>query len=349
MAALTLAAVAAIGWLAILATGRRESAHEAIEARQHALQVAAQFASSEILKEINRRFDILNQLASDAELRQQMVEIKETAEGRGVVEAARGLARRSQGGPRERRGRRIVGSSTMRAACRWPAARAAKPRAARTLRTAIISPAKARICRPRRRTSNRSSRRILSAVYRSTSTGHLKVAFSVPIENGKKGKEREVIGVLAMSGRFRRVQRAGEETAEGARGRADRSCANRRSTAQTRRGLILHHQREEPYRKGAAAAVGRQRSVGADRGAAQEDRQRSARKHGAMLTDYRDDALTNGKLYWGALQPVVDRGRDEPVREATGWCWCRSRSRAAMNGRLRASSPRLCRGFDADC
>ena len=106
MGALTLAAVAAIGWLAILATGRRESAHEAIEARQRALQVAAQFASSEILKEINRRFDILNQLASDAELRQQMVRDQGEAEGRGFVEAARRLARCSQGGPCERCGRR---------------------------------------------------------------------------------------------------------------------------------------------------------------------------------------------------------------------------------------------------
>ena len=42
MAALTLAAVAAIGWLAIMATGRRQSAHEAIEARQRALQVFGQ-------------------------------------------------------------------------------------------------------------------------------------------------------------------------------------------------------------------------------------------------------------------------------------------------------------------
>ena len=50
---------------------------QAVEARQRALQVAAQYASSEILKEINRRFDILNQFASDAELRQQMVRIKE--------------------------------------------------------------------------------------------------------------------------------------------------------------------------------------------------------------------------------------------------------------------------------
>ena len=56
--------MAAIGWLAIQATGRRESAEEALQARQHALQLAASFAASEILKEINLRFDILNRLAS---------------------------------------------------------------------------------------------------------------------------------------------------------------------------------------------------------------------------------------------------------------------------------------------
>ena len=39
----------------------------------------------------------------------------------------------------------------------------------------------------------------LSVVYRSTSTGHLKVAFSVPIANGRTGKNRAVAGVLSMS------------------------------------------------------------------------------------------------------------------------------------------------------
>ena len=83
-AALLLAAVCAVGWLAVLATGRRESAHEAVEARQRALQVAAQFASSEILKEINHRFDILNKLASDNELRQQQrIRQRLVAEDRG--------------------------------------------------------------------------------------------------------------------------------------------------------------------------------------------------------------------------------------------------------------------------
>jgi hypothetical protein len=32
---------------------------------------------------------------------------------------------------------------------------------------------------------------------------------------------------------------------------------------------------------------------------------------GTMLSAYRDEALTTGKLYWGAIQPVVDRRPDE--------------------------------------
>src|SRR5690606_3903109 len=38
-----------------------------------------------------------------------------------------------------------------------------------------------------------------SAVYRSETTGRLKVAFSVPVWNGESGDRREVAGVLAMS------------------------------------------------------------------------------------------------------------------------------------------------------
>ena len=36
-----------------------------------------------------------------------------------------------------------------------------------------------------------------------------------------------------------------------------------------------------------------------------------AAKDGVMLTDYRDDALTAGKPYWGALRQVIDRRPDE--------------------------------------
>src|SRR5262249_30730253 len=67
-AGLTIAAVVSIGWLAVLATAKHESVREATEARQNALQVAAQYANSEIVKEISRRFGILSDLASDDEL-----------------------------------------------------------------------------------------------------------------------------------------------------------------------------------------------------------------------------------------------------------------------------------------
>lgn len=73
--ALTLAAVVAIGWLAVMATAKHESVRQAVEARNHALQVAAQYANAEILKEMNRRFEILTQLAADEDLRKQMVQI----------------------------------------------------------------------------------------------------------------------------------------------------------------------------------------------------------------------------------------------------------------------------------
>ena len=45
-----------------------------------------------------------------------------------------------------------------------------------------------------------------------------------------------------------------------------------------------------------------------------------------MLTDYRDDALTDGKLYWGAMR-AGDRSAAATKQVAifAGWCSCRSR------------------------
>ncbi len=72
MVVLAVAAIAAISWLAMQATGRRASVVEARQAREHTLQVGAKFAASEIRKEIDLRFDILTRIAADDELRQQM-------------------------------------------------------------------------------------------------------------------------------------------------------------------------------------------------------------------------------------------------------------------------------------
>jgi hypothetical protein len=141
----------------------------------------------------------------------------------------------------------------------------------------------------------------------------LKVAFSVPVENGKKGREREVIGVLAMTvdcGEFNVLEKKlpkGHEVV---------LIDMRESTIDKspRRGLILHHQHDEVFGKNAPPPW-----VGPEVLKRIEEllkkTEAESPEHSAMLVDYRDDALTGKKLYSGALQPLVDN-RDEVVRDS---------------------------------
>ena len=83
---------------------------------------------------------------------------------------------------------------------------------------------------------------------------------------------------------------------------------------QTRRGLIMHHQAEASYREGHPPPwVSDELMARIDKLLHNTDADGLGR--GAMLRDYRDDALTNGKLYWGAIEPVIDRRHEEPVRD----------------------------------
>jgi serine/threonine protein kinase/class 3 adenylate cyclase len=313
IAAITLAAVVAIGWLAMLATGGRESAHEAVEARHRALGVAAQFASSEILKEINRRFDILNKLASEAELRQQMIRIKEKP-------ADEALWKRVE----DWLGSQKADHAKDAAADSWFIDDSRGVQVARSPRSEATHgenfahrdyfsglgtnlPPDTKDVKPIKTPH-------LSAVYRSTSTKHLKVAFSVPIENGKKGKEREVIGVLAMTvdcGEFNVLEKKLPKGLEVV------LIDMRESTIDgpdPRRGLILHHEHEDVFGKDASPPW-----IGPDVAKQIEERLKKIGKktpeHSAMLVDYRDDALTNKKLYSGALQPLED-DRDDVMRDS---------------------------------
>jgi hypothetical protein len=155
----------------------------------------------------------------------------------------------------------------------------------------------------------------LSAVYRSTSTGYLKVAFSVPIENGRKGQLRKVVGVLSMSvdlGEFNVLDKelpSGHEVV----------LIDLRESAidgQTRRGLILHRQAETDYQQGEPPPwIGDELLARIER---LLENSGPAGPGGAILSNYRDDALTGGEVYWGALKPVIDRRPDEPVRD-TRW------------------------------
>jgi hypothetical protein len=314
MTVMTLAGVATIGWLAIQATGRRESVQQAVEARQHALQVASRFATSEILKEINQRFDILLRLAADEDLRQQMVQINESP-------GDKRLSKRLEdwlGARRADHDREAPADSWFINDARGVQV-ARSPRSERSLgenyahrdyfhgQGADLPPET-----PGLKPINAQH---LSAVYRSTSTELLKVAFSVPIENGRKGRYRKIVGVLAMSvdlGEFNVLQKdlpPGHEVV---------LIDLRQSTidGQTRRGLILHHQALATFRKGQPPPW-----IGTELLKRIETLLESidpATRSGAMLINYRDDALTDEKPYWGSLRQVIERRSDEPVRD-TRW------------------------------
>ena len=310
--ALTLAAVAAIGWLAILATDQRGSAQAVTEARQRALKVAAQYASSEILEEINRRFDHLNQLASEADLREQLIRIQESPTDEALwkrLEAWLGSQKADHANDAAADSWFINDSRGVQVA-RSPRSEATRGEnfAHRDYFSGLGTslPPDTKNIKPIKAPH-------LSAVYRSTSTGHLKVAFSVPIENGKKGKEREVIGVLAMSvdcGEFNVLEKKlpkGNEVV---------LIDMRESTIDgpPRRGLILHHQREEVFGKGAPPPwVGPEVLARIEQLLKKSDAETP--EHSAVLVDYRDEALTGGKLYTGALEPLLDN-RDEVVRDS---------------------------------
>ena len=153
----------------------------------------------------------------------------------------------------------------------------------------------------------------LSAVYRSTTTKNLKVAFSVPIENGKKGKERKTVGVLAMAvdlGEFNVLVRKlpkGQEVV---------LVDLRESTidGQTRRGLVLNHQSEKAYREGQQVPwVDSELLARIDK--TLESLVGEGPEGVGMLNDYRDAALTDDNPYRGVLKPVIDARPDEPVRD----------------------------------
>jgi serine/threonine protein kinase/class 3 adenylate cyclase len=308
---LTLTAVVVIGWLALLATERRQSARESVQ-RDKTLKVAAQFAASEISKEINRRFDILNGLARDPELRQQMVEIDDNPSDESLWKKLE-----------EWLGVRKADHSRDAAADSWFITDARGVQVARSPRSETTRgekfahrdyfhgkgadlPADTKDIKPIKTPH-------LSAVYRSTSTGHLKVAFSVPIENGLKAKARRVVGVLAMSvdlGEFDVLRNNLPEGHEVVLIDLRESLIE----GAPRRGLILHHQREEKFKKGAPTPwVGSQVLSQIDALLSKVDVDTPEKS--VVMEEYRDAGLTNNQLFRGALVPLVDR-RDEPVSDS---------------------------------
>jgi hypothetical protein len=314
-ALLTVAAVVAIGWLAWEATGRRQSVQQAREARGQALQVAAGFAASEILKEIKQRFDILSRLAAEDELRQLMNSIL-----RSPTDEALWTRLQNWLGARKADHEREAPADSWFINDVRGIQVARSPRSPASLGGNYAhrdyfhgqgadfeenAPKLKPITAPH-----------LSAVYRSTSSGHLKVAFSVPIENGLRGKDRGIVGVLAMSvdlGEFNVLVKQlppGQELVI-----IDLRPSN--IDEETRRGLVLHHQVETASERGEVPPwIGRELLAQIDQQLAGMAGRRA--EAGTSLLEYRDEAITQGKPYWGALKAVIDRRPEEQVFD-TRW------------------------------
>ena len=308
-----LAAVVVIGWLALQATMRRESVERAMEARRHTLQVSAKFAAREILKEIDLRFDILGRLAADDELRKQMTAINQRPSDTDLWKRLEDWlgARKA-----DNDGKATSDSWFINDARGVQVARSPRSEASRGENYAHRDyfHGQGVDLSPETKDLKPIQEPHLSAVYRSTSTGHLKVAFSVPISNGKKGKDREIVGVLAMSvdlGEFNVLQK------DLPKGLEVVLIDLRPATidGQTRRGLVLHHQRdEEAYREGQPPpwiSVATLAEIEKHVHAAGIDPADNA----VMLDDFEDEALTGGRHYMGAIQPVVGRSSEEPSRD----------------------------------
>jgi hypothetical protein len=310
-------AAGSIGWLAY-STWREH----AMQGRLVGLQIATNYAASAILGEINERFVLLKDLARDRDLRNWLLELQaatndeEKKRLQKEIESWLGT-HRSNSASRVQGESWFINDRTGLQVARSPQSSKSTGRVfshrdyfhgqGKHLPegTEGLTPIEA----PR-----------LSAVYRSTSDGTLRVAFSVPIENGRSGAEREVVGVLAMSVDLndfdvldRSIPSQYQVVLIDLR---DETIENEQGTEESGRGLVLHKQeRGEAGEQPASQWIGTDLLSQIDRAVSSA----SARSNEvAVLPAYRDDALTAGRRYWGAVKLLVDPRPDRDVRE-TGW------------------------------
>lgn len=316
MAAMLLAAVATLGWLVMLATGTRESRQQASAARLSSLQTAASFAANQILDQIKLRFDKLTRLAAGEELRRISIAIDQSPDDESLwEELERSLGKIKADSDQEAPADSwFINDARGVQVARSPSSSASRGEnyshrdyfhgggADAPEGTPGLTP----IRRPH-----------LSAVYRSTTTSLLKVAFSVPIENGRSGNERKTVGVLAMSVDLGEFSVLANELPQG----QEVVLIDLRETsledAPPRRGLILHHHARPPMRRNQPAPW-----VGTELMSRIDQLLDAAKDNGARgaipLPEYRDPDLTGGEPYWGAMKPVDEHRPDGEVFE-TRW------------------------------
>jgi serine/threonine protein kinase/class 3 adenylate cyclase len=309
-----LAAVAAIAFLIITATGGRQQTREV---RQHLLQVAANSAASEIRSEIDQRFRYLSRVAQDPFLQEAMVRIDDAPGDEALWQplrdwlSARKLDADSQ----------ALSSESWFINDRQGVQVARSPRSNDSLGNNYSHrdyfhgrgtdlPEGSGDLEP-------ISGPHLSAVYRSTTTRQFKVAFSVPIENGRSGAARKVVGVLAMSvdlGEFNVL----ENVLDRQRGQEVVLIDLRRDNIEgdLLRGLILHHLRNETFHEARPPRLHVELLERIDRIQADSA---AAQSRSNLLLNYRDPLSEDGRrTYWGAVERVILTGPDGE-RLDTGW------------------------------
>jgi serine/threonine protein kinase/class 3 adenylate cyclase len=312
-------AVAAVGRLAYLrATWRHKAVAEAQLVRQRSLRLAAAYATSEILRQMRARFDQLSELAKEDWLQERLVEIDNAPDNEELWNPLQDWI-----GARKADFDQEAPADSWFIDNRYGLQVARSPRSDTSLgedyshrdyfhgRGEDLEPGTAGL--------EPIQEPHLSAVYRSTSTGRLRVAFSVPIENGRTGPARKVVGVLAMSvdlGEFNVLQKELPKEHEVV------LIDLRESTidGQSRRGLILHHYqaRASDRRERAPPWVGSELLARFDALLATDGQ---SPDQDLILSEYRDEAVTDGELYWGAIQRVVDQRSDGPEGESLDYQW----------------------------
>ena len=316
---LAVVGVASAVWMQGVARREHRALLAANEAHDQGLTVSAKFAARTVGSELDVRWRILEAEASDQELRTllaRMEEAPDDASLRASLQAwldsqfieHNGTTKADSWFINDRRGVQVA---------RSPASDSIGESFAHRDyfhgRGHDLEPSEAQAAEPIRHVN-------LSAAYRSSTSGALKVACSAPIYSGKVGSaNRQVLGVLAMSvdvGHFGILQTDfnGGQTAVLVDLREDRLGGERQ------RGLVLHHPAlEAPGRAGKPTKVEPLR-LPDDQSRQLIERLQSSSGPGAdrLLPQYVDPASEPGALLRAAFERVWVPGRPDEIAD-TGW------------------------------
>lgn len=315
-----LAAATAVSWLVLQATGRHESLDDS---RQRLLQVAADSASKQIGAEIEHRFRMLQRLGEDDDVQRALVEINSTPDPAARERLWQPLQYRL--GDEKQEGDQQAAAESWFISDRHGTQIARSPRGDSLGHNYAYRDYFHGRGSDLAKRADENAEQLndvlpitsphLSAVYESTSDGTLRVAFSIPVTNGRSGADRQVEGVLAMSvdlGEFNVLENVldrdhGQEVVLV-------DMEEDYLDGVPRRGLILHHNRSDSFGKDApprrldSKLLGRISQILAQRDDVR--RAKPARQTPAtalnLIADYADPlSPESARKYWGAIEPVV--------------------------------------------